>query len=177
MAPDRIDEFIRLLTGHDARLRAYVLTLVTRWADAEDVMQQVNLVLWQKFATFRPGSNFFAWACEIARLEARSFRARTRRDSAVFREAFVDAVAAESDTMAEELAERQFALEQCLQKLPGPQRMMVRLRYERNAKVEEVARELGRSVDAVYKALGRVRQALFRCVSRVIRGGSERLPA
>jgi RNA polymerase sigma-70 factor (ECF subfamily) len=64
-----VEQFIRIVASHEARLRCYVLSLVPRWADADEIMQEVNVVLWQKFEQFQPDSNFFAWACQIARFK------------------------------------------------------------------------------------------------------------
>jgi RNA polymerase sigma-70 factor (ECF subfamily) len=56
--PARADEFVRLYSTHERRLRAYVLCLLPRWSDAEEVSQQVSLILWKKFDRFRAGSIF-----------------------------------------------------------------------------------------------------------------------
>jgi RNA polymerase sigma-70 factor (ECF subfamily) len=162
----RVDEFIRLFTSHEPRLRAYVLTLVSRWSDAEEVMQQCNLVLWQKFDQFRPGTNFFAWACQIARLEVLDHRKRRGRERVLFGDEFVDAVARESAAMAGELSDRQAALQHCLEKVPPHHRDLLHRRYGEGGSVEAVAAAVGRSVEAVYKALARIRQALHDCITR-----------
>ena len=54
-ADARIDEFVRLLAQNQRRLFLYVRTLVPNHADAEEVLQNTNLVLWREFGTFEPG--------------------------------------------------------------------------------------------------------------------------
>src|ERR1022692_4743944 len=76
----RADEFIQLFTGHESRLRAYVLSLVPRWSDAEEIVQQCSVILWKKFDHFQSGTNFFAWACQIARLEVKDYRKKQKRE-------------------------------------------------------------------------------------------------
>ena len=42
--------------------------------DAEDVLQEANLVLWRKFDQYQEGTNFFAWACQIIRYEVLKYQ-------------------------------------------------------------------------------------------------------
>src|SRR4051794_38040536 len=116
---ERIAEFIRLFTAHEARLRAFAMSLVPNWADAEEVLQQANLVLWKKFEQFRAGSNFFGWAGRIVYLEARDFRKRQAREKVRFGDEFLEAVArqAADPDVADELAGRERMLGECLKAL------------------------------------------------------------
>ncbi len=165
---NRVDEFIQLFTSHEPRLRAYVLTLVCRWTDAEEVMQQCNLVLWQKFDAFQSETNFFAWSCQVARLEVMDFRKRRGRERAIFSDSFIDVVADEAAEMAEELSDRQTALQQCLEKLPQQHRRLLHWRYAESVSIEDVAGRTGRSIEAAYKTLSRVRQVLHDCITRTL---------
>ena len=171
---ERANAFLPLYARHEPQLRGFVLALVPDWNDAQDVMQQVSLVLWRKFDQFRPGTNFLAWACQVARLEAKDHRERRGRERALFSAAFVEAVADEALAMSDELGDRQQALQRCLERLPEPQRRMLLLRYESGATVDAVAAAVGRSVEAVYKSLSRVRQALMECVDRKVLAADRR---
>jgi RNA polymerase sigma-70 factor (ECF subfamily) len=163
---NRIDEFIRLFTSHEPRLRAYVLTLVPRWSDAEEIMQQCNLVLWKKFGQFQSGTNFFAWACRIARLEVMEFRRQQSRDRMLFTDAFLETLADEASDLASDLSARQHALQGCLERLPGKHRRMLQLRYMEGGSIEAVARAFTRSVEAAYRMLSRIRELLHDCITR-----------
>ena len=74
----RGEEFMALYSGHQRRLYLYVMTLLPASVDAEDVLQETNLVLWRKFDQYLPGTNFFAWACQITRYEVLKYRERQR---------------------------------------------------------------------------------------------------
>ena len=58
---DRHRDFLRLFASHEPAIRAYVRRLVPLRADADDVMQDVAVVLWEKFEEFREGGDFRAW--------------------------------------------------------------------------------------------------------------------
>lgn len=46
-----------------------------------DILQEVNIVLWEKRKSFKPGSNFGAWACTVARYKVLEHRrAEARRN-------------------------------------------------------------------------------------------------
>jgi RNA polymerase sigma-70 factor (ECF subfamily) len=165
---ERIGEFIRLFTSHEVRLRAFAMSLVPHYADAEEVLQQANLVLWQKFDQFRPGSDFFAWAGRVVYLEAKDFRRKQARDKLRFGDDFYDALAAqvEAPGFSDELAERERLLGECMARLKPDQRQILTLRYEQGNRVDRVATAVGRSTEAVYIALSRIRKLLQDCVSR-----------
>jgi RNA polymerase sigma-70 factor, ECF subfamily len=164
----RVDEFMRLFTAHQGRLHAFVLSLIPNWADADEVLQQTNLILWRKFDEFQPGTNFFSWAARIAHYKVRNFRKIKARERVTFGNDFFDAVAKETVRVSDELGERQLALTECLAKLTTQQRAILRLRYEESQSIDNVASSVGQSTEAVYKALSRIRRALFECITRSI---------
>ena len=167
----RADNFIALYTSHEARLRAFILSLVPRWSDAEEIAQRCSMILWKKFDQFRLGTSFFAWACQIARLEVKEYRKSAGRQRVLFTDAFVDAVATEVFEMQAELPNRLRILQICIEKLPPKHRELLRLRYNEGKSVKSLARTLNRSLDAVYKGLSRIRQMLHDCISRTLATG------
>ncbi|MEM7392488.1 MAG: sigma-70 family RNA polymerase sigma factor, partial [Verrucomicrobiota bacterium] len=119
---DNYERFVELFTRNETDLRRFVRSLLPTWHDADEVVQQVALVAWRKFDTFETGSHFFRWLCVIARFEALSYRRKMARDRLVFRD---DLMTLMADEAAEEIEQRRSeneALEQCLKKLPAPQR-------------------------------------------------------
>ena len=64
--PETTPEFIALLTSNQSRLFAYVLSLVGDRQQAQDVMQETNIVLWRKASQFKLGTNFGAWMLKVA---------------------------------------------------------------------------------------------------------------
>ena len=162
----QVDVFMRLLSENQRRLALYVLSMVPRWSDAEEVIQETNLVLWREFGKFRPGSNFAAWACTVAFHQVRAWRKRRSRQRIQFTDAFLEAVAREAVSANDRLETRARFLSGCLEKLPADRRDLVRQRYTDECSIEELAQRTGRTVTAVYRALSRVRRMLYECVNR-----------
>ena len=73
---ERHNLFSELIARHQSELYGYIFAIVRNWEDANDLFQSVCLVLWSKFASFRHGSSFFAWARQTAKLEVRKFLTR-----------------------------------------------------------------------------------------------------
>ncbi len=131
-------------------------------------------MLWTKFDQFTPGSNFFAWACKIARYEVARFRRQKHRGQEVCSDQFADVVAHTAEEMSDELESRQRALVGCVQKLSEGDRDLLRLRYVDGAAGADVAASVGRSIHAVYKAFKRIRRTLYNCVQSQIRKEASR---
>jgi RNA polymerase sigma-70 factor, ECF subfamily len=169
---DRQKQLMALMTRHQRRIFSYIYTLVPRRHDAEDLLQETCVVICEKFHEFQPGTDFAAWACQIAYWRVRYSRQKFARSKVVYDQTVVDAVAQTAAEMGPELDERHEALANCLQKLYPRDREFVLTRYEPGCGVKEAAGRSGRSMDAAYKALNRIRKTLLDCVSHEIAAAS-----
>ncbi len=164
-APEgQVEQYVALLTRYQPRIFMFICSLVTNRSDAEDVMQETSLVLWRRFADFQPGSDFRAWAFQVALHSAQSFWARQRRDRHVFSDDFLDRVSQTACERADDSSEVTEALAFCMEKLSDRDRELIGKRY--GSSVPEAAEELGRSQAAIYKASSRIRGVLSLCIQR-----------
>jgi RNA polymerase sigma-70 factor (ECF subfamily) len=160
------EEFIELFSRYQRRIYLYVLAQVPLVADAEEILQETNIVLWKKSGTFRPGTNFFAWACQIAHYEVLKYRQRRGRERLRFSGEFVEAIATDLKHNSDELEARREALADCLRKLRPKDRELIQHRYAPGETGKSTAEWVGRPVNAVYQSLGRIRRALMECITR-----------
>ena len=167
--PDRTELFVQLLTQYQQRVHLFILSLVPNRADADEILQETNLVLWRKFEEFRPGSDFRAWAFQVAYNKVKSFQERRGRDRLRFGREVMDRLATVAATISDDLPASQDALKDCKEQLSQQDRELIERRYEPGASAASVAAELGRSVAAVYKAVVRIRRALYECIQRSLR--------
>jgi RNA polymerase sigma-70 factor (ECF subfamily) len=156
---------VELYSQHYPRLQYYLMALLPTADDAADVMQETSLVLWRKFETFQIGTNFLAWACKIARLQAMKHYERTNR-TRPFDTAVLEKLAVEAEEVAARPAIPLEVLESCLEKLSDADRALIRRRYEPGSSVKELALDIGRSANSLSKSLGRIRRALLECIQR-----------
>lgn len=163
---DPTAEFLELYSHNYPRLQFYLMTLLPVADDAADVLQETSLVLWKKFETYQTGTNFFAWACKIARIQALKHRERRGKSARMFSDALLE-------TLAEEAAEDRFApvnavryLRQCLENLSRRDQELIQKRYEPGMSVGRLAEEIGRTANSLSKSLGRIRRNLLTCIKR-----------
>lgn len=165
--PPSVD-FLSRVSRAQRSLYAFLLTLVRQPADAEDVLQETNLILWQKAAEFDATRDFLPWALRIAQLQALAHRKRQRRVPSTFDESLLAQLAEEAITEAGELDPRRQALAGCLQKLPERQREWIARRYEPGGSVHELARQSGKTANAISESLRRIRRTLLECIERTL---------
>ncbi len=99
---NRTDEFLGLFLKAEPRVYAYIRSQIPHRADAEDVLQETAATLWSKFEDFRAGTDFVAWAYQVARFKVQHFRDRQSRRRRLFSQEFVGLVAAQAEEMAAE---------------------------------------------------------------------------
>jgi RNA polymerase sigma-70 factor (ECF subfamily) len=168
--PLKVKQFLPLFLQNERRLYAYILTLLPNRADADDVLQEASLVMWDKFDEDDPPDDFTAWGCRIAYFKVLDFCKKRQRSRVLFSQAMLERVAetAVEQSAALQLDERREALAGCLAKLAPRDRDLLSRRFAEGATVQATATALGRSADAVYKALARIRRALFDCVTHTL---------
>tara|TARA_Y100001960_G_scaffold316146_1_gene382669 strand:+ start:3200 stop:3787 length:588 start_codon:yes stop_codon:yes gene_type:complete len=163
------EEFIKLFTRYQRRVFLFILSQVPNPVDAEEIHQETNVIIWRKFDRFELGTNFLAWACQIANYEVLKFRSRQRRDRHLFSDEFVRQVASDAIEQAEDLEQRRQYLAACLGKLRSNDRELIQQRYSAGESGKSVAELIGRPTNSVYQSLSRIRRTLLECVNRQIR--------
>jgi len=165
---DRTREFLRLLKQHERQLTAYVFSVVPNWAQAEDILQETTLRLWDQFDRFEPGTNFGAWACTVARYLVLAAQKQAQREHLVFSPELTDVI--EQEVARQSGDDGWLAhLAACMEKLDAASRDLLSRCYAPGAVIKQVAAALGRSVGGTHNALGRIRRQLHDCVERRIR--------
>jgi RNA polymerase sigma-70 factor (ECF subfamily) len=165
----RQSEFVKLLTEHQMALRCFILSMLPGCQDVEDVLQDTNVVLWEKMMSYEPGTNFRAWAFTVARNKVMQYRDHeSRANRIVLSEVLLDAIEdARGEIPPDALEGKLNALNQCLALLSIPERNLIRMRYAEQGK-EKLAL-LQRPAASVRVALCRIRGKLRECVERRIR--------
>jgi RNA polymerase sigma-70 factor, ECF subfamily len=162
--------FLSLFLRSEREIFRYVAALVPHVADAEDIVQQTALALWEKFDAYDPNQPFTPWACRFALNKTKQWIERRQRWQALLENGLADELARRREELRPEIETRLKHLEGCLGKLPAEQRSIVEGYYYRRDSVEKLAEESGRTVAAAYKTLQRIRHALQTCVENAAKG-------
>lgn len=168
---ERTKAFLRLLSEHERRLRAFVLSLVPNWNDAEELVQETRIRLWEQFDRYDVSKDFGIWSRTIAYYLVLSYRKKRGREKARFTTEFMEAVAGEVAKQSTDLNSRHAALQRCLQKLGDAQREVLMRCYRGGETISQIAESLGRPLEAFRKSIYRTRLVLGRCVNDSLEAG------
>jgi RNA polymerase sigma-70 factor (ECF subfamily) len=167
-------EFARRLVCDQDRVFRYIVSLVARRADAEEIFQQTCLTLWEQWDRFDPTLDFLPWACGIAHNHTRNFRRKMENQQVMLDQSVMEQL---SERHEERLChtgnDRRSALLACLRRLPEEQRAILDAYYSQCETIDQIARRTASTPNAIYKLLGRVRTALRACIHRRIAGETE----
>lgn len=164
---ERHQLFTDLVARYHSQLCAYVFAVVKDRNDTDDIVQSVCLVLWRKFESFQPGTNFFSWACQTAKLVICNFLRHKARKSQP-----IHATQELLDSLAETIShagsdKTEFyvaALRHCKGKLSVADEELLELRYSESLGSVEIANRLQRPQQSVCQSLKRIRRCLLECI-------------
>lgn len=163
--PDQ-EQFVAQFAKANRRLYGFLYTLLASWDDVEEVFQRASVVMWQKYATYQPGTDFVRWACQIAYFEAMNYRRERSRTPLQFGDGLLEKLSDESQAQADRFEPRSRALEHCMQRLAEDDRRLVESRYSLDQPARALAESASLPVNTVFKKLQRLRRQLLDCIRR-----------
>jgi len=154
-------------------------------ADAEEVVQEAALKAYKALSSFRGEAKFITWLVKITLNEARMRLRRSRAESEVSLEDFVDdgdsdytpAVLTDWREIPSEALDRKelrVLLQRGLDELPEKYREVLILRDVRELNIEETAQLLGISIGVVKTRLFRARLMMQKIVAPELRAQGKR---
>jgi RNA polymerase sigma-70 factor (ECF subfamily) len=157
------DRAIALFMRERDGVLAYVRAILGMSAPAEDVIQDLAVIVLHKHADIPGEVGFSGWIRRAARFEALNRWRALRRDLPLD-EAALDAL----DRAWEEADEdpRVDLLRQCLAGLGPKARQLLDLRYRDGFSGEELAQRIGKPLNTIYVTLTRLHSRLSECVKR-----------
>lgn len=146
--------WVALVKRYEKNLYNYTLRMVSNPADAMDLMQDVFVAVFRNLSTFRGDSPFKGWMFKIAHYRCIEFYRRKRPTQSLddHPEQFDEA----SDECPEYLAvsgQQANALHKALQTLPVNQKLVVELKFFQHCTFDDIAKQLGISVNTVKSRL------------------------
>ncbi|QDT66521.1 RNA polymerase sigma factor [Calycomorphotria hydatis] len=167
---DRQLRFVQLLAAAYRRIYSRILTLVSNRDDADELMQDVSALLWEKFDEFEEGTSFPAWACTIATQLSRNFcRRKKHRRTAILSDSVLSQLARTHSGTEELLELRRDQLAYCMRKMSDGDQTLLNRCYRGDHSIRAIASELRQPVESVYVKLGRLRRKLAECIDRKLR--------
>lgn len=142
--------FNELVLAYQQRIYWHVRRMVISHSDADDLVQEVFIRIWNNLDSFKGNSQLFTWIYRIATNECLSFLKRKKMRRAI-------SLDPEENPLVEKLREDpyingnelQMKLQEAILTLPEKQRMVFNLRYFEDLKYEELSEILDTSVGAL----------------------------
>lgn len=168
------NEIVRLLMEHRGTLFAFIYASVRDYDATEEILQDVSVAVCESGDSFELGTNFGAWAREIARRRILAHFRDAKRFPDPLSEQELRNLQAGFDAVDDVTTKARMAsLGKCLENLKPFAKRLIQLRYAGRLSLCEIGEQVGRQPESVRKALYRTRQSLRECIERRLRGGDE----
>src|SRR5690606_2931930 len=131
--------FLSVFLRREREIFRYVAAMVPNVADAEDIVQQTALALWEKFDAYDPSQPFTPWACRFAVNKARQWIERHQRWKLLLEGGLAEELAIRQEQLRPEAEARLRRLEGCLAGLPAEQRWLIEGYYYRREDISRLA--------------------------------------
>lgn len=162
--------FLYLLTPVQGRIYAYIMSQWPNKSDADDIMQETISILWQKFDTYEPGTEFLAWAFTVAKYVLSGFRRKHQKNPLQFSNEALAAMEGQSKRFINEYTDQIDILQDCVQKLPPKETQLLKLKYEGSLSSQKIATRFGISIRTFYRIITKVHAILIRCMELSMMG-------
>jgi RNA polymerase sigma-70 factor, ECF subfamily len=161
------EAFTDLVRHHQHAVRACIAVRLGDPHEAEDLAQEVFVTAFTRLSEFDVDRPFGPWlrgiAFNLLRNHARKFRPRAIGGNEELTALLDQRVAMECDATRESALLS--ALRDCLERIEGPSRELLRLRYSEENSVRQLAARLRRGYSALTMQLHRLRELLARCIT------------
>ncbi len=142
--------FKLILEKYQRKVYWQVRRIVINHDDADDVVQNTFIKVWEKLNDFRADSKLFTWLFRVATNEALAFLQKKKANQNVSMEDMLE-------KMGEQLTastyfdgnKLELTLQRAILTLPNKQRLVFNMKYYENLKYEEMEAILGTSVGAL----------------------------
>ena len=162
------ERFLRLLMSNNKSIYAFIFTLVHDHFNADDIMQETVTFMYRNFDKFEPGSNFAAWGMRIAHYRVLAFHKKQKNTRLHFDVELLDLIRAEADSIHDDINVRLEALQKCRAKLGKNDSEVIKMRYDLDVNIKNIAEYLGQSTHRIYRSVARIHDVLLRCVRKTL---------
>ena len=173
---DCYDQFVALFARHERAVRGVIRSMLPSLQDTDDVMQEVGVACWHKFAEFKIKTDeskdaFFRWACVVARFEVLKFRRKCARDRLVLSDETIHLLSEDAEHRSVNAERERQALEDCLNSLNTEVQRLRLSVHTRGDSVANIARQLGQNVRRLYSRINALRDILGECIRQKLVAG------
>jgi RNA polymerase sigma-70 factor (ECF subfamily) len=161
-----VEEIAVLWTRAYPVVSAFISSMVPRFPDADDILQQVAVAVVQDYDRYDKERSFVAWAIGIARNKILMYQREKAHERSILEAAAMRAVAEVYEQDSSEFDDMRRALRTCIKKAKVRWQRILEMRYSRGLSTTRIAEQLGMTHNAIFITLHRIRLALRDCIMR-----------
>lgn len=158
------------LTAHWTRAQpvvaGFVSSVVSNYHDAEDIIQNVSMVVAVRFQDYDPQRNFTKWALGIAKNKVLVYYRDQKKEKQILDKALIERIENGYGDMAPQLGPVHEALRRCMNKIKTRDRQLLVKWYVEQRGPDDITHSMGIAKSTVYVILHRMRMALKHCIQR-----------
>ncbi len=168
MASDKHQLFFQLYTKNQSHIYSYILMLISRINEADDILQEVASSMWEHFDDYKIGTDFASWGVRIARNKVIDYIRKSKSNRVRYSEETIRLISDYQAKRKNRKDQRISALENCVSKLSINDKRLIQLKYNQKITTKALSERIGRSVNGLYKALSRIHYILYRCIQKTL---------
>jgi RNA polymerase sigma-70 factor (ECF subfamily) len=165
-----LDDYRIVVRAFHQRLRGALAGLCPPAVDPDEIVHLTFVEAYRSLARYRPGSDFFAWLCAIARFrlltECKRLRRQLTHQQTYAEQLLSERVMGLTESEVKLTDLRLQWLRECIAQLKPDAQSLLDQRYGRREPIEAMAGVLGRSASAIRVQLFVLRKKLRECVER-----------
>ena len=166
---EKLESFTELVKIHQSSLRAFIRSIGVSRDKVDDYAQEAFLIAYKKFDDYNEEkASFGIWLKGIIRYLILNDKRKAARRFRLQDKFIGDLLISDPITMHEQGQYEVDTLKVCINKLEGPARELIKLRYEKNLNSKELAEKLDRKPVAIRQQLMRIRSVLKSCIGRAV---------
>lgn len=164
----RQKQFMALFIRERPRLRTFTYSLIPVAEEAEDILQEVSLLLWKKFDEYEPDRCFYRWAAGFTYYCACNYRRSSARSRVLYSHELACVLIDQRVTRPRNEVDHMEALRQSMTDLTKRDLRLLAAIYEAGMNADEVAKRIGQQTGTVYNRLSAIRRKLLASINEKV---------
>jgi RNA polymerase sigma-70 factor (ECF subfamily) len=163
---EKIEKMLEEFFTHQGMLKGYIFSAVRDYHAAEDILQEMAILITQKASDFNFDRPVSPWLTGVAKMHIRRwFQQSGRRPQHVSFDMLDLCLTDHGEFESAAMLRRETFLVDCVESLPSKQRRIMSLRYAEGLSCDRISQTMNRSIQSIYSIIKRLKSALRECIN------------
>jgi RNA polymerase sigma-70 factor (ECF subfamily) len=163
------ERFTQLFSELAPDLNASIRVLVYDMNNVKEVLQNVAVILWEKYWNIADKTEFRKIAYTVLRYELLAYRRDKARERLVFDESVIALLVDQSSVEEQEISRERELLEKFMATMVAEDKELLFSAYQSQVKIKDIAKNRGKTPMTMYKRLQKIRAELFEFITEELK--------